>query len=84
MKGVDYSICKTQQEIYREMALLGYDMEVFSNIYLSSDFVRRTMDTLYSRFQIEFFEECADFFMPEIQGQLIKLEDNVKIEIKKN
>lgn len=77
MDKVGYSICETQQEIYRDMALEGYDMKVFSDAYLSSDFVRRAMDTTYSRFQTEFANECADFFLPEIESKLVKLEDDM-------
>lgn len=73
MTGVDYDICKTQQRIYEYMASEGYDMKSFSNAYLASDFCRRAMDTVYSRFQLETPYECADFYMPEIESQLIKL-----------
>ncbi len=72
---VDYLICRTQQQIYEYMAEQGYDMAVFSNAYLSSDFCKREMDTLYSRFQTEFPNECADFFIPEICNKLRKREN---------
>lgn len=76
MRSIDYDICQTQQRIYEYMAKNGYDMKVFSDAYLSSDFCRRAMDTIYSRFQLEDVGECSDFFMPEIEHQLIKYPNN--------
>ena len=76
MRDVEYNICETQQDIFEYMAQKGYDMKVFSDAYLSSDFCRRAMDTNYSRFLLEDTEECADFFMPEIGHMLTKVSDN--------
>lgn len=70
--GMDYAICRTQEDIYKYMVQEGYDIKVFSEAYLSCDFCRRAMDTIYSRFQMEFPNECADFFMPEIESLLVK------------
>lgn len=38
--------CETQQSIYESMAVQGYDMKVFSDAFLSSDFCRRAWDTI--------------------------------------
>lgn len=72
MKEFDYSICKTQGSIYQYMADNNYDVEVFSNAYLQSDFCNDRMDSVYSRFHNEFPNECADFFIPEIGHKLEK------------
>ncbi len=81
MTNIDYEICKTQQQIYEYMASEHYDMEVFSNAYLSSVFCKRSMDTEYSRFQVADALECADFYMPEIESQLVKFSDNRTFDI---
>lgn len=38
IEGVEYDICETQQIIFRTYALKGYDMEIFTKEYLTSDF----------------------------------------------
>ena len=71
MNLTDFYICETQGDIYVYMAKKGYDMNVFSDNYLKSDFCRREFDTEYSRYQDEFPNECADFYMPEIGDNLV-------------
>ena len=66
LDDVEYIICKTQGRIYRYIAAHGYDVEAFSDAYLRSDFCRRAMDTIYSRFQWADEEECLDFITQEI------------------
>lgn len=70
MDGIDYKICRTQQRIYEYAAKHGYDMEQFSNFFLSSDFCSRAFDVLYSRFQLETPVECMDFIMEEAGDKL--------------
>ena len=53
MDSIDYKICRTQQRLYEYAAKHGYDMEQFSDFFLSSDFCSRAFDTLYSRFQCD-------------------------------
>lgn len=67
---MDYKICHTQEEIYKYMVKQGYHLKDFSDAYLFCDFCKKNMDTIYSRFQIEFPNECADFYMPEIEDKL--------------
>lgn len=81
MTGVDYDICRTQQRIYEYMASEGYDIASFSDAYLASDFCRRAMDTIYSRFQLETPLECSDFYMPEIGAQLKKLAPGMTYDV---
>lgn len=81
MTGIEYDICRTQQRIYEYMASEGYDIASFSDAYLSSDFCRRAMDTVYSRFQLETPLECSDFYMPEIGSQLKKLAPGMMYDI---
>lgn len=76
MTDTDRAICRTQEKIYAYMCEKGYDMQVFSDAYLKSDFCKRAMDTIYSRFQLETPMECEDFYMPEIGDQLTKLPDD--------
>lgn len=49
---IELSIYQNQGRLYQFVANLGYDMEDFSNAYLTSDFCKRAMDTTYSRFQM--------------------------------
>ena len=71
-RQIDYTICKTQGSIYEQQAKDGYDIVIFSDLYLKSDFCRRAFDTIYSRFQIADRLECLDFILPEIGGKCRK------------
>jgi len=75
MTLVDYVICETQGDIYAYMAKRNYDIQVFSENYLKCDFCRCAFDTEYSRFQEELPNECAAFYMPEIEDKLVKYSD---------
>lgn len=76
LDSVEHIICRTQGNIYEYMARKGYDMESFSDAYLTSVFCKESMDTLYSRFQVREPEECLDFILPEIQDKLNLLPDS--------
>jgi len=84
MDSIDYKICRTQQRLYEYAAKHGYDMEQFSDFFLSSDFCSRAFDTLYSRFQIETPVECMDFILEEADGKLaenaVKKADEVEAD----
>ncbi len=69
LTGVDYKICRTQGNLYEFLAKKGFDMELFSGLYLQSDFCRRAFDTIYSRFQLADELECLDFIVPELRGK---------------
>lgn len=73
LDGINYEICETQGNIYEYIANHGYDLREFSERYLKSDWTRRQMDTIYSRYQIREPEECLDFILPEI-GEVLKSE----------
>lgn len=75
MDNVTYIICETQADIYEYIAKLGYDMEIFSNLYLKSEWCNKSMDTLYSRFQFADKLECLDFILDEIGYKLKKLDN---------
>ena len=62
----EYNICRTQGEIFQLAACQGYDMEMFSQKYLSSDFCGRQFDCRYSRYQYADAEESWDIFWPEL------------------
>lgn len=70
MDGIDYKICRTQQRLYEYAARHGYEIEQFSNFFLSSDFCSRAFDVLYSRFQLETPVECMDFILEEADDKL--------------
>jgi hypothetical protein len=76
MTDLEYDICETQGRIYEYAATQGYNLEKFSPLYLQSDFCKRAMDTIYSRFQLEDELECWDFIYPEIKNELSIYEDN--------
>ncbi len=61
LSDVDYDICKTQGRVYRYAGQLSYDPAAFSEYYLRSDFCRRAMDSVYSRFQYADEEEIFYF-----------------------
>lgn len=65
-------ICNTQGNIYRLAASMGYNMFEFSYHYMNSEFCKRSMDGIYSRFQFADPEECMDFILPEIGENLTK------------
>ena len=77
MKGerMDYvagKICRTQANIYKYVAKLGYRADMFSDAFLKSTFCEEAFDTKYSRYQFETPMECMDFILPEIGGRLEK------------
>lgn len=77
LSGVDYEICKTQGNVYEYLAKNGYDMELFSLLYLQSDFCRRAFDTNYSRFQLADELECLDFIVPELKERYPEFCENI-------
>ena len=64
--SIEITICDLQGDIYRYAAKENYDMKLFSNAYLNSDFCKRQMDAKYSRYQLADEMECMDFIIPEI------------------
>ena len=62
LSDMDYRICETQAELYEYAANQGFKFPEFSDAFLSSDFCKRAMDTIYSRFQLQYPEEILDFF----------------------
>ena len=72
LKYNDICVCKTQMGIYSFMVKSGYNLERFSYEFLSCDFCNKEMDDYYSHFHTSFPQECADFFMPQIETNLFK------------
>lgn len=70
----EYGICEIQAKVFEYVAYDCVDMEWFAKAYLCSDFCRRAMDTIYSRFQTADEPEHLDFLIPEI-GPLKKYEN---------
>ena len=60
-------IAETQGEIYQLAYDLGYDVEEFSKEYLKSDFCKYEMDSIYSKYQTEFANECLDLVIYEFE-----------------
>ena len=73
-------IADTQGEIYDIAYELGYDLEDFSNKYLTSSFCELEMDSVYSYFQYEFGKTC----MEEIEAEFAKKSITVKKTTNKN
>ncbi len=71
MMSIEYKICKTQGRIFRYAVQNNYDIATFAAKYLSSKFCEEAFDTVYSRYQLETPQECADFFIPEIEKDLV-------------
>jgi len=71
---VELSICQNQGRLYEFAANAGYDLECFSNAYLQSNFCKRAMDTVYSRFQLHDEQEILDFLLPEIKSKCLVVE----------
>ena len=71
MDLIEYNICETQGRIYVYMAKKGYDMNMFSDNYLKCSFCKDELDTEYSWYQEETANECAAYYMPEIEDKLV-------------
>lgn len=71
MTSIEDKICKTQGRIFRYAVQNNYDITVFTKQYLSSKFCEEAFDVVYSRYQLETPQECADFFLPEIEKDLV-------------
>ena len=72
MTDVSALICETQGQLYKYIASLKYDMNVFSDVFMKSDFCRCHFDTIYSPYQIEFPIALCELCMPEVKDKLIK------------
>lgn len=70
-EAVKFREAETQGEIYQLAYEMGYDMEDFSDKYLKSDFCRLEMDSVYSKFQMEFGDACMDEVMAEFRDKNI-------------
>ena len=66
-------IAETQGEIYQLAYDLGYDVEEFSKEYLKSDFCKYEMDSIYSKYQTEFANECLDLVIYEFEQKNINI-----------
>lgn len=64
---------ETQGQTYQLAYAMGFDMEDFSNKYLTSDFCRNEMDSVYSKFQTEFPEACMDELLIEWEEKGIEV-----------
>lgn len=71
MTNIEDKICIAQGRIFRYAVENNYDITTFATRYLSSDFCKEAFDVVYSRYQFETPQECADFFLPEIEKDLI-------------
>ncbi|MCC6095221.1 MAG: hypothetical protein LIV24_09435 [Eubacterium sp.] len=73
-------VCDTQGLLYKLAAEEGYDMSVFSYLYLNSDFCSRSQDKP-SRLRYDDEEVSLFYLLKEIGGQLKKYPDNVKFNL---
>lgn len=72
MNTIDNRICRTQGQFYSYMAKKKYDMNVFSDVFMHSDFCKRHFDTVYSPYQTEFPKAIYELCMPEIETLLVR------------
>lgn len=66
MTHIQDIICETQGEIFRCANEMKLDMDSFAPQYMKSRFCEKSMDTIYSPFQMADAEECLDFILAEI------------------
>lgn len=76
---MEYRICETQAELYEYAANNGYVFPHFSDVYLTSSFCERAMDTIYSRFQLQYPEELMDFL--GVENTFIKGDSDIDGEV---
>lgn len=74
MTTADIRICKTQGQFYQYMAKLKYDMNVFSDAFMKSEFCLMHFDTVYSPYQAEFPKAMYELCMPEMESRLKKVD----------
>ena len=65
MNEMQHRICRTQAMLFEWAADNKYSFPEFADIYLSSDFCARNMDTVYSTFQLREPLEHMDFIRME-------------------
>ena len=78
MTDADYDVCDIQGDLFALAAEQGYEVCVFAEAYLSSEFCRRAFDCLYSRYQHTDAEESWEMMQPEIGSRLKKYEDGTR------
>lgn len=76
---LDEAIIEVQGKLFEYMALYGYHMDVFTEQYMNSDFVKRYYETGYSYLQGNDLFENLDFLLPEIQDNLTQYPNAVKL-----
>lgn len=73
---INYDICDTVGEIYKLAREVHYDLESFSDLFLTSSFCKREFDTFYSCFQMD--EDASMYYIEkEIGKKLIKNTNNI-------
>lgn len=73
-----YSIANAQGHIFEYASEVGYDMEVFVEKYMESDFCNLEMDSEYSPFQNELDVPCMEVIMNEFSAKNIVVPMNDK------
>lgn len=76
---LDEIIIEGQGDIFEYMALYGYHMDVFSELYMRSDFVKRYYDHGYSFLQGDDVIINLDFLLPEIEDRLTQYPGATKL-----
>lgn len=79
-KEIDRAICCTTGKLYVMANEMGFNVEKFSDMFLSSHFCERSFDTEYSRFQTEDEDVSMDYLLREItpakeSGDMMMIED---------
>lgn len=76
---VEESAIESQGDIFAYMALHGYKMDVFTDMYMKSDFVHRYYDNGYSWLQGNDIVTNLDFLLPEIGDKLTQYPSATKL-----
>ena len=71
LQQVNIESCYTQGELYEFVARKEYDMHIFSDVYLNSDFCNRLFDDSYCVYHHTYCGYIWDFIKNEIHDKLI-------------
>ena len=73
---INLNICESQGELYSYVYGLQFDIPVFSELFLRSDFCRNCFDTLYSRHHDMFGHENWGYIKDEIGDKIPKISND--------
>ncbi len=72
---INYDICINQAEIFELASLHGYDMKIFTEQYMNSNFCNKSYDKVWSLYHNTHKEECLYEIETELDHLLRKRQD---------